>query len=251
MAELYLFKHTDEEILKRVENINWWEFLIPKEKLLQANLISLRDYTKFKKIFDGLTRMGANEANNSTRPLLIYDGGYTSITKNDNIKDFYYNCVNLDERMKEIFFIRETLLNINNWFSFIDNDGPKKIILGGVIVELPDLDILKSKGLRAFKYKMIESFYNDLVKFFLNLVMDYYYCPYDFYFSGLTIEQAALNAARIILPAKKIYEQQLMKEWGGDAIIDKLENELSTKPEKTKTNKKTKKNKKSEIKITE
>ena len=214
MAELYLFKHSDEEILKRVENINWTQYLLSKTHLTKNNLEAIAYSTKFKRIKEGLKKMGAlSNAEDCTRPILIYDNVYSAMDEDDEeVKNFIYNCVDLDERMKEIFFIRETLLNINNWFEFIDNDNPKHFILGDKIVELPNLDIVNSKGLRSFKYKLIESFYNDLVKFFLNLVMDYYYCTYDFTFTGLTIEQAAFNAAKIVLPAKKIYEQQLMKE---------------------------------------
>lgn len=185
-----------EKYLQRLSNFDWINYMLPHE-VTKAQIDEISKIRKFHGLYDKLNLNGMIHANRTIQPIFLYSSDHELI----NSDPFKKTCIKLEMRIREIFSIDSILIDINTFFDLIDNEDGTK-------------NIYKSNNLRAIRYQICANFYNDLIKFFLNLVIDYYYNIETMRISFYTLEECAMKAAEIVLYTKEQFERMIQKDFG-------------------------------------
>lgn len=213
------FKLHDEnnktKFLQRLANVDWVNYMLPQGST-KGDIDAIAKIWKFWDLYNKLINPGKNPLKNHIKadgtlkiPLFLYDSSYELTTS----ERFRKTCIKLELRMREVFSIDSVLIDINTFFNLIDNEEGLK-------------DIYSNKNLRATRFQMCEKFYDDLIKFFLNLMVDFYYNVNTMEISFYTLEECSLKAAEIILFTKEQFEKGIQKDFWGGLIIDEIETHL-------------------------
>ena len=214
--EMYVHFHDENEILERISQVDWVNYMIPPDKNFEPleleNIPILEKYENFIKAF-------LNPENKSVLSFYFYDP-ITSIFVDGDLKPkgiVRKIGVLLEEKFKNVFFVNQRIIDLSLIFDAIDNpDGTKTIY---------EVDTLRAKRIRKIK-----GFYESTIKYFLSLIMDYIYESGTLKLTGIDISDAAIKAGKIVLSAMKEFEKDLKNEYNGDAIYEQIEDSIP-KPE--------------------
>lgn len=230
MNEFEIHQHTNEQILNRVKNIDWYRFYIGQgsKKILKADFENIIKLNKFKNLKNlqkeghALLSKEEDAAITVKIPFYFYDPVCILLTDNGELK---IKAQMLEQEIKGVFYVTQRLKDLKLIFDAVDNQNVDK-------------NIEDSKSLRALKFKMIESFYDDACKLFLTLIMDFIYDCSKLDLNGEDIQDESLKIARYILNLMDGFDADLKAKIGGDAIYDKIETEHIPDPTKKTTKEK-------------
>ncbi len=255
MNEFEVHNQSDEKILNRIKNIDWHSFYLQYGQVISKDDIDrIGRIYKFRKFKDshiiGTYKKPDGTVVNILNDLYgvkdvtsfevktafyFYDPSFT--TFNVDAKDatktsiLYKSNIALEQEAKGIFYVNQRCKDLKMIFDAVDNQAG-------------DVDIDKSRSLRAKKYKMIESFYDDACKLFLTLIMDYIYDCSNMELNGEDIQDQAVIVGRLVLNLMNKYDEDLKGKIGGDNIYNEIKEEIPNpveKKEKTVKKKSTKK----------
>ena len=238
MNEFEVHYHSDEHILERVKNIDWLQFYIEFGKTIaEADIVMIKNIWKFRN-FASLSKnaedhqliklVGKNYV--VKIPFYFYDAAFSSYANGSEFKKI---SILLEQEVKGIFYVGQRLKDLSLIFDTIDNQEAKEKI-----------NINSSKKLRALKYRMVECFYDDVIRMYLTLLMDFIYDCQTLTLNGEDIQDESYKLAKMILSVMNKFDSDMKQQYGGDELYDKIKTEIPNpiKKEKKKSTKKKTKN---------
>lgn len=237
MNEFEIHFHSDEHILNRVKNIDWLQFYFNfGEKISKAEITLISNiwkYKNFAKISAGpddhdLLKVGDAGAYVVKIPFYFYDSAFSSFDNGTIGKKI---SVMLEQELKGVFYVGQRLKDMSLIFDTIDNQKGDK-----------DIKIETSKKLRALKYRMVECFYEDVIRMYLTMIMDFIYDCQSFTLNGNDIQDEALKIAKMILMIMNKFDSDMKQQYGGDELYNKITSEIPN-PVKSEKKKSTRKKK--------
>ena len=236
--EMYVHFHDDDEILERISQVDWVNYMIPYDSVIandELDLYSILDkYRNFNNFFNADKKTKISFYFYDPSSVIFVDGDLKPRTITRKIG------VLLEEKFKNVFFVNQRIIDLSLIFDAIDNPDRTKTIY--------EVDTLRAKRIRK-----IQGFYDTTIKYFLSLICDYIYESGTLKLTGIDISDAAIKAGKIVLSAMKEFEKDLKNEYNGDAIYEQIEDSIP-KPEvvEKKVNKASKKRtKKSKVLLEE
>lgn len=244
MNEFEVHNQSDEKILNRIKNIDWHSFY-----LQFGQIITFKDIRRIEQIYKFRNFYNSNilgyytdEATKVKTPIYnnlysfnivgayfkietgfyFYDPSFITFDEDSILR---ISNIALEQEAKGIFYVNQRCKDLKMIFDTVDN-------------QTGDVDIDQSRSLRAKKYKMIESFYDDACKLFLTLIMDYIYDCSNMELNGEDIQDEAVKAGRLVLTLMNKFDEDLKGKIGGDNIYENIKEEIPDPVEKKKSTKK-------------
>ena len=212
MDQLGLKNITRDMIIKNIGNISFSNYFFPlgvKGENAGSTLQKIAVVMKNKGINNfiaALTERGFFDAGKkeTIQQFFFYIQEYTAMDVAERVRN---TMKNLEQCVRDAFMMDKSLLHIENFYIYIDNfdktDEDVKIESAG---------IFKSKKLRAIKLTLLKQFYSDLIKFFLNMLMDMYYNINTMEMQGERLENCAHSCADFCYDIKYRFEKEIILE---------------------------------------
>ena len=236
MNEFEVHYHSDEHILSRVKNIDWLQFYFNyDETITKVEIDLIRNIWKYRNFSDiiplgplkhELMKKGDAGSYIVKIPFYFYDAAFSSFQDGICKK----KSVMLEQELKGIFYVGQRLKDLSLIFNTTDNQH-----------EDVDIKIESSKKLRALKYRMVECFYDDVIRMYLTMIMDFIYDCQTFTLNGEDIQDESLKIAKMILMIMNKFDSDMKQQYGGDELYNKITTEIPNPVKKEKKKKKKKK----------
>lgn len=236
MNELNVDNYKDADILKRIQTIDYVNYEIPSGIALSENEVKIIEKVpKFQKFMAKADKFVNDGDRTVFQSFFFYDPCYIAMEDDSIIKK---TCVKLEQKAKIMFFIGSKMSQMEQIYIAVDAQDNDKTIYN-------------SDSLRAKNFKMIEGFYDNCIKFYLSLIMDYYYDCYDFKLTGVDINICAVRSAELVITLMNKFKSDFEKQYAPDKTLNDVKDEMMPdpmkKPKKQIKPKKTKKPKAEKI----